>query len=60
MYVLMWMLQAQESSEIYVHMDAVHGGSGADINELVGEIENDAVIREFIEEQQPLLFVCSL
>ncbi|CAG9537124.1 unnamed protein product [Cercopithifilaria johnstoni] len=49
------MFSAKESNEIYAHMDEAHGGSGADVHELMGEIENDPFIREFIERQHPML-----
>ncbi|VBB31249.1 unnamed protein product [Acanthocheilonema viteae] len=49
------MFSAEESSQIYAHMDEAHGGSGADVNELIEGMENDPFIREFIERQHPLL-----
>lgn len=55
--MLMRTLQAVESNEIYAHMDAEHGGSGADVHELMAEMENDPFIREFIERQHPALLV---
>lgn len=50
-------MQATESSVIYAHMDAEHGGSGVDVNELMAEMEDDPFIREFIERQHPELLV---
>lgn len=50
-------LQADGSSDIYAHMESTHGGSGAELHELMGEIENDPFIREFIERQNPMLLV---
>uniref|UniRef100_A0A158Q7L9 Helicase C-terminal domain-containing protein n=1 Tax=Elaeophora elaphi TaxID=1147741 RepID=A0A158Q7L9_9BILA len=52
-----WIRQAEESNEVYAHMDAVHGGSGADVHELMGDIENDPFMREFIERQHPGLLL---
>ncbi|VDK68756.1 unnamed protein product [Litomosoides sigmodontis] len=51
------MFSADESSDIYAHMDATHGGSGAEFHELMGEIENDPFIREFIERENPMLLL---
>ncbi|KAM3727696.1 ATP-dependent RNA helicase DEAH12, chloroplastic [Dirofilaria immitis] len=51
------MFAATESNEIYAHMDAEHGGSGADMRELIAEMENDPFIREYIERQHPALLL---
>uniref|UniRef100_A0A915PKQ7 RNA helicase n=1 Tax=Setaria digitata TaxID=48799 RepID=A0A915PKQ7_9BILA len=48
---------ASESNEVYAHMDTEHGGSGADAQELMAEMENDPFIREFIARQHPELFL---
>lgn len=47
------MLQAQESREIYAHMESEHGGPGVNMHDLLAEMENDPIIRDFIERQHP-------
>nr|CRZ22073.1 Bm6894, isoform b [Brugia malayi] len=51
------MFSAAESNEVYAHMDAVHGGSGADMHDLMDEMGNDPLIRELNERQYPALLL---
>uniref|UniRef100_A0A1I8EV87 Helicase n=1 Tax=Wuchereria bancrofti TaxID=6293 RepID=A0A1I8EV87_WUCBA len=51
------MFSATESNEVYAHMDAEHGGSGADVHDLMEEMENDPLIRELIERRYPALLL---
>ncbi|VDN06937.1 unnamed protein product [Thelazia callipaeda] len=46
------MFSADESSTIYSHMSAEHGGSGADINELIAEIQNDPLNAGFFDRDE--------